>query len=195
MQINASASDKKEALSKTSFYHQSTISLYSWFLSDLFCKIFLMKFHGSIFLNIKLRPTTTSSPRKRGRGLHNPDSSHDQIRCFWLAEVRNFTNIMIELTTDSTKPLPKPIWITHQRGLVRFNWGEFHGKCWSYQYKELTCTGWIFAYVNILVIELVSFVDTIGIYLMQQKYLFRHGISKLNITYVVLDLMEIWWHH
>ena len=37
----------------------------------------------------------TSSPRRRGCGLHNPDSSHDHIQCFWLAEVRNFTNIMI----------------------------------------------------------------------------------------------------
>ena len=55
-----------------------------------------MTFHGSILLNIKLEPTTTSSPRRRGRGWHNPDSSHDQIQCFWLAEVRNFTNIMKE---------------------------------------------------------------------------------------------------
>ena len=82
-----------------SFYHQNTISFYSWFLLVLSCNIFLMTFHGSIFLNIKLGPTTTSSPRRRGRGLHNPDSSHDQIRCFWLAEVRNFTNIMIEYFT------------------------------------------------------------------------------------------------
>ena len=79
-----------------SFYQQSTISLYSWFLLVLSCNIFLMTFHGSIFLSIKLGPTMTSSPRWRGRGLHNLDSSHDQIRCFWLAEVRNFTNIMIE---------------------------------------------------------------------------------------------------
>ena len=79
-----------------SFYQQDAISLYSWFLLVLSCNIFLMTFHGSIFLNIKLGPTTTSSPRRRGRGLHNLDSSHDQIRCFWLAEVRNFTNIMIE---------------------------------------------------------------------------------------------------
>ena len=94
--INSNVSGKKQALSKMSFYQQNTISLYSWFLLVLSCNIFLMTFHGSIFLNIKLRPTTTSSPRRRGRGLHNPDSSHDQIRCFWLAEVRNFTNIMIE---------------------------------------------------------------------------------------------------
>ena len=79
-----------------SFYQQSTISLYSWFLLVLSCNIFLMTFQGSIFMNIKLGPTTTSSPRRRGRVLHNPDSSHDQIRCFWLAEVRNFTDIMIE---------------------------------------------------------------------------------------------------
>ena len=39
----------------------------------------------------------TSSPRRGGGGLHNPDASFDQIQCFWLAEVRNFTNIMIEL--------------------------------------------------------------------------------------------------
>ena len=44
----------------------------------------------------KLEPTTTSYPRRRDRGLHNPDSSYDQIQCFWLAEVRSFTNIMIE---------------------------------------------------------------------------------------------------
>ena len=79
-----------------SFYQQSTISLYSWFLLVLSCNIFLMTFHGSIFLNIKLGPATTSSPRRRGRGLHNLDSLHDQIRFFWLAEVRNFPNIMIE---------------------------------------------------------------------------------------------------
>ena len=86
----------KKALSKMSFYQQDTVSLYSWFLLVLSFNIFLMTFQGSIFLNIKLGPTTTSSQRRRGRGLHNPDSSHDQIRCFWLAEVRNFTNIMIE---------------------------------------------------------------------------------------------------
>ena len=82
-----------------SFYQQNTIALYSWFLLVLSYKIFLMTFHGSIFLNIKLGPTTTSSPRRRGRGLHNLDSSHDQIWFFWLAEVRNFTNIMIEYST------------------------------------------------------------------------------------------------
>ena len=75
---------------------QQPISLYSWFLLVLSCNIFLMIFHESIFLTIKLGPTMTSSPRRQGHGLHNPDSSHDQIRCFWLAEVRNFTNIMIE---------------------------------------------------------------------------------------------------
>ena len=64
-----------------------------------------MTFHESIFLNIKLEPTTTSSPRKRGRGLQNPDSSHDQIQCFWLAEVRNFTNIMIELSPIRPQPI------------------------------------------------------------------------------------------
>ena len=60
-----------------SFYQQSTISLYSWFLLVFSCIIFLMTFHGSNFLNIKLGPTTTSSRRRRGRGLHNPDSAHD----------------------------------------------------------------------------------------------------------------------
>ena len=84
-----------------SFYQHSTISLYSWFLLVLSCNIFLMTFHRSIFLNIKLGLTTTSSPRRLGRGLHNPDSSHDQIWCFWLAEVRNFTNIMIEWVITS----------------------------------------------------------------------------------------------
>ena len=64
-----SVSDKKQALSKMSFYQQNTISLYSWFLLVLSCNIFLMTFHGSIFLNIKLEPATTSSPRRRGRGL------------------------------------------------------------------------------------------------------------------------------
>ena len=83
-----------------SFYQQNTIALYSWFLLVMTCHIFLMAFHGSIFLNIKLGPTTTSSPRRRGRGLHNLDSSHDRIRFFWLAEVRNFTNIMIESATS-----------------------------------------------------------------------------------------------
>ena len=96
---------KKQALSKMLFYQHSTISLYSWFLLVLSCNIFLMTFHGFIFLNIKLGPITTSSPRRRGRGLHNPDSSHDQIRCFWLAEVRNFTNIMIELFTKAQSQL------------------------------------------------------------------------------------------
>ena len=76
-------------------YH---FSLQLIFVSLVLQYIFLMTFHGSIYLNIKLGPTTTSSPRRRGRGLHNPDSSHDQIRCFWLAEVRNFTIIMIEYT-------------------------------------------------------------------------------------------------
>ena len=93
--INSSVSDKKRALSKMSFYQQNTISLYSWFLLVLSCNIFLT-FHGSIFLNIKLGPTTTWFPRRRGRGLYNPDCSHDQILFFWLAEDRNFTNIMIE---------------------------------------------------------------------------------------------------
>ena len=101
--INSIVSDKKkQALSNMSFYQQNTISLYNWILLVLSCNIFLMTFHGSIFLNIKLGPFTTSSPRRRGRGLHNPDSSHDQIRCFWLAEVRNFTNIMIECEFWST---------------------------------------------------------------------------------------------
>ena len=92
----------KKALSKMSFYQQNTIALNSWFLFVLSCNIFLMTFHGSIFLNIKLGPTTTlyPYPRRRGRGLHNLDSSHDQIRFFWLAEVRNFTNIMIEYVID-----------------------------------------------------------------------------------------------
>ena len=80
-----------------SFYQQSTISLYDWFFVSLVLQYILMTYHGSIFLNIKLELTTTSSPRRRGRGLHNPDSSHDHIECFWLAEVRNLTNIMIEL--------------------------------------------------------------------------------------------------
>ena len=35
-----------------------------------------------------------------GINSYNHDSSHDQIRCFWLAEVRNFTNIMIELAPN-----------------------------------------------------------------------------------------------
>ena len=78
-----------------SFYQQGTIFLHSLFLSVLSCSIFLT-FHGYIFLNIKLEQTTTSSLRRRGRGLHKPDSSHDQIQYFWLAEVRHFTNIMLE---------------------------------------------------------------------------------------------------
>ena len=108
--INSSVSDKKQASSKMSFYQQSTISLYSWFLLVLSCNIFLMTFHGPIFLNIKLGPTTTSSPRRPGCGLHNPDSSHDQIRFFWLAEVRNFTNIMIEWFTYTYVKLDNNCW-------------------------------------------------------------------------------------
>ena len=97
MQINSSVSDKiKTSFIKNVFlpteYHFSLqlifINLVKQYISN--------DIHGSIFLNIKLGPTTTSSPRRRARGLHNPDSSHDQIRCFWLADVRNFTNIMIE---------------------------------------------------------------------------------------------------
>ena len=49
-----------------------------------------------LVLNIKLETTTTLSPRRRSHGLHNPDSSHDQIQCLLLAEVRNFTNILID---------------------------------------------------------------------------------------------------
>ena len=56
--------------------------------------IMLMIFRASMFLNMKLEPTMTSSPRRRSRGLHNPDSSHDPIQCKF---VRNFTNIMTEL--------------------------------------------------------------------------------------------------
>ena len=52
--------------------------------------------------NIQLEPTMTSSPRRRSSGLQNPDSSHDQIQCFWLAEVRNYTNNMIEFSTNCT---------------------------------------------------------------------------------------------
>ena len=88
MQINLSVSDKKKC--------HYTISLYSWFFVSLVLQYILVTFHGSILLNIKLGPTTTSSPRRRGRGLHKPDSSHDQIRCFWFAEVINYINIMIE---------------------------------------------------------------------------------------------------
>ena len=45
----------------------------------------------------------TSSPGRRSCGLHNFDSSRDQIQCIWLAEVRHFTNIMIDYwPTDTT---------------------------------------------------------------------------------------------
>ena len=120
-----------------SFYQQNTIALYRWFLLVLSCNIFLMTFHGSIFLNIKLGPTTTSSPRRRGRGLHNLDSSHDQIRFFWLAEVRNFTNIMIEyltLTLDFQGQILKM--------LYRKNWRTgWHGTkgMWIDRMSDLHC--------------------------------------------------------
>ena len=71
----------------------------------------LMTFSASIFLNFKLEPTMTSSPRRQSRGLHNPYSSHDQIQCFWLAEVWNFTTIMIEYNTPlhlTYPPTPSP---------------------------------------------------------------------------------------
>ena len=45
------------------------------------CSIFQVTFHKSIFLNIQLGPTMTSSPRRRRHGLHNSDSSCDQIQC------------------------------------------------------------------------------------------------------------------
>ena len=121
--------EKKQALSKISFYQQNTISLDSCFLLVLSCNIFLMTFHGSIFLNIKLGPTTTSSPRRRGHGLHNPDSSHDQIRCSWLAEVRNLTNIMIECLTNNMQVCP---WSKGHCTLIiishRLNVPDFTGK-------------------------------------------------------------------
>ena len=132
-----------------SFYQQSTISLYSWFLLVLSCNIFLMTFHGSIFLNIKLGPTTTSSPRRRGHGLHNPDSSHDQIWCFWLAEVRNFTNIMIEYAIKDTMKqfyeILKQIWKVLEKWprASHPDWSD--PECWfnikmsCYQYRNCNC--------------------------------------------------------
>ena len=99
--INSSVSNKKTSFIKnvilpTEYY----FSLQLIFVS-LVLQYISNEFHGSIFLNFKLGPTTTSSPRRQGHGLHKPDLSHDQIRCYWLAEVRNFTNIMIEYGTHT----------------------------------------------------------------------------------------------
>ena len=74
-------------------YHFFTVD----FVLVLSCSLFSNDMWWIHFpVNIKLEPTTTSSPRRRGRGLHTPVLPHDQIQCFWLAEVRNFSNIMIE---------------------------------------------------------------------------------------------------
>ena len=113
MQINSSVSEKKSFIKKCHFTNRAPFLLTVDILLALSCSIFLTTFHASIFLNIKLEPTMTSSPRRRSYGLHNPDSSHDPIRCFWLAEVRNFTNIMIELLTSTSEwygsiHLPEP---------------------------------------------------------------------------------------
>ena len=96
-----------------------------------------MIFHGSIFLNIKLEPTTTSSPRRRGRGLHNPDSSHDQIQCFWLAKVRNFTNVMIECATHPVRVVVYLKTPDHSLYIIQLIlWGYYQQKIidWSYSY-------------------------------------------------------------
>ena len=96
MQIRSNVSDNKQALLKMSFYQQSTILLYSFFYQPCSAVYFLMTFNASVFLNIELEPTMALSPRRRSRGLHNPDSPRDQIRWFWLAEFPNFANIMME---------------------------------------------------------------------------------------------------
>ena len=114
-----------------SFYQQSTISLYSWFLLVFSCNISPMTFHGSIFLNIKLGPTTTSSPRRRGRGLHNPDSSHDQIRCFWLAEVRNFTKHHDRI--DHTRSDNWPLGRSHYRQCLKLSQKSCRSSCLEFQ--------------------------------------------------------------
>ena len=87
-----------------SFYQtECNFSLQLIFFLVLSCSLFSNDISWSHFPeNIKLEPTTTSSPRRRGHELHNPDASNDQIRCFWLAEVRHFTNIMIEIVILNT---------------------------------------------------------------------------------------------
>ena len=52
--------------------------------------------HASIIIDITLQPSMIWFPWIRSHGLHNYDSSFDQNQCFWLSEVRNFTNAMIE---------------------------------------------------------------------------------------------------
>ena len=71
------------------------INLSGWFfLSRLLQFIYLSHFMDPfpwIWNGSQLR-----HHRLQGDGVvNNPDSSHDQIQSFWLAEVRNFTNIMI----------------------------------------------------------------------------------------------------
>ena len=66
----------------------------------------------------------TSSPRRRSRALHSPDSSRDQIQWFKLAEVQNFTNIMIEFETMASV-LPNHI-PRHTFHLLHLNPLMFH---------------------------------------------------------------------
>ena len=83
-----------------SLYQQRTIS----FMIDLFVSPFLQYIFRQhfelIFLNIKLGPFMTSSPRRRSHGLHNSDSSC-QIQCSWLAEVRTFIYNITRLTPQN----------------------------------------------------------------------------------------------
>ena len=36
------------------------------------------------------------------------------------------------LLLDGPKPLPEPMLINHHWGIVTFNWGKFHSKCWRF---------------------------------------------------------------
>ena len=98
MNLKISVCDKKKALLKWYFTNRVPFPFTVDFSLVLPGSMFLMTFHASIFLNIKLEPTKTLSPRRLSGGLHQLaiGSSYDQIQCFWLVEVPYFTNTMIE---------------------------------------------------------------------------------------------------
>ena len=86
----------KQALLKNAKY---LFSLHLIFCYSCPVVYFLLTFHGSIFLNIKLEPTTTLSPRRRSHGLHNPHSSHDHD---------------VQFSCAITQPLLAHHWRVHQ---------------------------------------------------------------------------------
>ena len=80
-----------------SFYQQSTISLYSWFFVSLVLQyIFYYHFMDPFSSTLNW---SELRPRLQGDGVMGCITmgciTHDEIPRFWLAEVRNFTNIMI----------------------------------------------------------------------------------------------------